>query len=75
MFSSGALPPFTASGLDPQVLLRVPAAARTAMAAATTTAEAYAILTSFDGLTPGQAEQRAAEVAENHEYSRMNWPT
>jgi hypothetical protein len=43
LFASGDLPTFTASGIDPKALLEVPAAARHAMAAAATPAEAYEI--------------------------------
>ena len=50
LFASGDLPSFTASGIPPQALLDAPWQARHAMAAAPTTADAYAILNvSTDG--------------------------
>ncbi len=44
LFASGDLPSFTASGISPEHLLEAPWEARHAMAAAATTAQAFAIL-------------------------------
>ncbi|MFF5201753.1 hypothetical protein ACFY3B_19340 [Micromonospora parva] len=56
--TSGELPAFTASGIDPKVLLRSPAPVRPALAAATTPAAAYAIAQRYAGMT----DERAAQV-------------
>ncbi len=47
LFLSGDLPPFTASGIDPTILLNVPWQARNAVAAAPTMPEAYRLLTNY----------------------------
>jgi hypothetical protein len=52
------LPPFTASGIDPRALLDVPGPVRPAMAAAETTAAAYALREKYAGM--GDDEARAA---------------
>jgi hypothetical protein len=49
LFHSGDLPPFTASGIDPKILLNVPWQARHPVAAAPTTAHAYALLDQYTG--------------------------
>ncbi|PGH46022.1 hypothetical protein COO58_17595 [Micromonospora sp. WMMA1996] len=49
--AAGELPAFTASGIDPKVLLRSPAPVRPAIAAAPTTAEAYAIAQRYNGMS------------------------
>ncbi|SET33279.1 E3 binding domain-containing protein [Geodermatophilus poikilotrophus] len=48
-------PPFTASGIDPKALLDVPAPVRPAMAAAETTAAAYALRERYAGMTDDEA--------------------
>lgn len=55
LFVSGDLPPFTSSGVDPQTLLEVPAAARHPMAEAETPAAAMAILNAYAGPNGGAA--------------------
>ncbi len=49
LFASGDLPPFTASGIDPNVLLQVPWQARHPVAAAATQAQAYELLQQYSG--------------------------
>lgn len=49
------LPAFTASGVDPKVLLRSPAPVRPAIAAAATTAEAYALAQRYAGMSDADA--------------------
>jgi hypothetical protein len=49
LFAAGDLPPFTASGIDPNVLLQVPWQARQPIAAAPSTAEAYALVQRYSG--------------------------
>jgi hypothetical protein len=56
LFPSGDLPPFTASGIDPSVLLQVPWQARVALAGAGTLAEAYKLLNDYGG---PEGEERA----------------
>jgi len=76
LFAGGDLPPFTASGVDPQVLLQVPWLARHPVAAAGTTAEAYKLLQDYSG---PDAEVRAAMDCSGHpanrDYQRQaeNW--
>lgn len=73
--SAGALPPFCASGLDPQVLRSVPAPVRPAMAAASTTQEAYALLDRYRGLSDDDAQvvlSRDASVPEHLAYQWAN---
>ncbi len=54
------LPPFTASGIDPKALLDVPAPVRPAMAAADTTAAAYALRERYRGIPDGEARAALA---------------
>lgn len=54
------LPAFTASGIDPKVLLRSPAPVRPAIAAAPTTAEAYAIAQRYAGMSDADAARALA---------------
>lgn len=49
------LPAFTASGIDPKVLLRSPAPVRPAIAAAATPAAAYALAQRYAGMTDADA--------------------
>lgn len=74
LFTGGDLPPFTASGIDPTALLKVPWQARHPMAQAPTPAGAYAILASFEGITPEEAQDLATleynEHPSNREYRR-----
>lgn len=49
LFSSGDLPPFTASGMDPSALLSVPWFARHAVAAAKTQEQAYELVEAMSG--------------------------
>ncbi|MBM0235462.1 hypothetical protein JNW91_29000 [Micromonospora sp. STR1_7] len=56
--SGNTLPAFTASGLDPKVLLRYPAPVRPALAALPTLAEAYHVGQSYLGLTDQEARER-----------------
>jgi hypothetical protein len=58
LFPSGELPPFTASGLDPSVLLHVPWQARIAVARATTVVEAYSLLNEYAGPDGDEAAAR-----------------
>lgn len=57
LFATGDLPPFTASGIDPQVLLSVPWQVRHAVASAPSQAEAYQMLQDYSG---ADAEDAAA---------------
>lgn len=68
LFGGGALdlPPFTASGIDPQALLQVPWQARHALASAGTPREAYAILNEFSGLGAEAAETVAVTAFGGH---------
>jgi len=69
-------PAFTASGIDPKALLQVPAPVRPAMAAAATTAEAFALLEKYRGLSDEAAEQLLGvdhTVAGQH--GGWDWPT
>lgn len=61
--SGNTLPAFTASGLDPTVLLRYPAPIRPALAALPTLAEAYQIGQSYLGLTDDEARRQLATDA------------
>jgi hypothetical protein len=63
LFASGDLPAFTASGIPPSALLEVPWQARHAMAAASTSAEAYAIQAECSG---SDAEQTAQMLYGDH---------
>ena len=54
------LPPFTASGIDPRALLDVPAPIRPAMAAAETTAAAYALRERYRGMPDDDARTALA---------------
>lgn len=54
------LPPFTASGIDPKALLDVPAPVRPAMAAAETTAAAYALRERYQGMPDDEARAALA---------------
>lgn len=58
LFGSGDLPPFTASGIDPSVLLRVPWQARHPVAAAPTTAAAFRLVEVY-----GDRDTAAADAA------------
>ncbi|GAA3785593.1 hypothetical protein [Micromonospora maritima] len=58
--ATGELPAFTASGIDPKVLLRSPAPVRPAIAAAPTTAEAYAIAQRYAGMSDADAARALA---------------
>lgn len=66
LFGGGDLPPFTASGIDPQALLQVPWQARHALASAATPREAYAIVNEFTGLSPDSAETLAVTAYGSH---------
>ncbi len=74
LFSTGDLPPFCASGIDPQVLLQVPWQVRPALASAPTQAKAYELIETYSG--PG-AENRAAwdfrDVEENYRNRYNDW--
>lgn len=62
LFSAGDLPDFTASGVDPSVLLRVPWNARPALAAEPDKAKVYESIELFNGVTdPGDAEALAKD--------------
>lgn len=54
------LPAFTASGIDPKVLLDVPAPVRPAMAAASTRADAFALAERYSGMSDEAAEAALA---------------
>lgn len=58
--TTGDLPAFTASGIDPKVLLRSPAPVRPAIAAAATAAEAYAIAQRYAGMSDTDAARALA---------------
>lgn len=60
LVTAGDLPPFTASGLDPQLLLTVPWQARHAVASAPTTAAAYGIIAEDEGFSHSDAAPWAA---------------
>lgn len=71
LFPTGDLPAFTASGVDPQALLQVPWQVRHAVARASTTTEAYAMLDQYGG--PDGAHLVGDDVATepaNREYER-----
>ena len=74
LFSTGDLPPFCASGIDPQALLQVPWQARPAVASAATHAEAYQLVQAYSG---PDAEDRAAwdfrEVEEGFRARYTAW--
>jgi len=63
LFAAGDLPPFTASGIDPKVLLQVPWQARHPVAAAPTTASAYQLVQDYSG---PDAEMAAAVDHSGH---------
>lgn len=62
LFSAGDLPDFTASGIDPNVLLRVPWNARQSLAANPDQAEVYAAVEAFNGLGAEDAEYMARDL-------------
>lgn len=71
LFATGDLPPFTASGIDPQVLLSVPWQARHAIASAPSQAEAYQMLQDYSG--PDAEDAAALEHGgdwANEDYAR-----
>lgn len=68
LFQSGDLPPFTASGIDPQTLLNVPWQARHAVAAAPTAAEALRLVELLAG-DPDYAALEYGSSGENAAYS------
>ncbi len=74
LFSTGDLPAFCASGVDPQVLLQVPWQARPALAASPTQARAYELVEAYSG---PDAENRAAwdfrDVEEGYRSRYGNW--
>lgn len=71
LFSTGDLPAFTASGIDPNLLLQVPWQARHAMAAATSTQAAYAILAECTGPDgPDAAELNYSGDDGNRQYAK-----
>jgi pyruvate/2-oxoglutarate dehydrogenase complex dihydrolipoamide acyltransferase (E2) component len=69
LFGTGALPPFTRSGIPPEALLEVPWQARHPLAQAATAAEAYRIVEVFT-LAPDSAEQLAEEQYGRHPANR-----
>ncbi len=74
LFSTGDLPPFCASGIDPQALLQVPWQARPAVAAAPTQAKAYELVQTYSG---PDAENLAAwdfrDVEEGYRSRYSDW--
>lgn len=56
LFAAGDLPDFTASGVDPKVLLRAPWNARQSLAAEPEAARVFAIIEKFNGLDAEEAE-------------------
>ncbi|WP_369053901.1 E3 binding domain-containing protein [Kineococcus terrestris] len=64
LFAAGDLPPFTASGMDPNVLRQVPWQARHPVAAASSTAEAYALVQRFSDPVSGETD--AAMTYDTH---------
>jgi hypothetical protein len=67
LFAGGDLPPFTASGLDPRMLLQVPWQARHPVAEASTVAQAYALVQRYSG---PDAEDAAAFELGGHQGNR-----
>ncbi len=74
LFSTGDLPPFCASGIDPQALLQVPWQARPAVASAPTQAKAYELVQTYSG---PDAENLAAwdfrDVEKNYRNRYNDW--
>jgi len=72
LFRSGDVPPFTASGMDPQLLLKLPWRARHAVAQAETTAAALEMFENYVG-DPGLAEIEIGVHDEVSDYAhRVN---
>ena len=71
LFTTGDLPAFTASGIDPQALLQVPWQARPAVASATTHAEAYQLVQTYSG--PDAEDQAAWDFREVEEGFRARY--
>jgi hypothetical protein len=71
LFTGGQLPPFTASGIPPEALLEVPWKARHALAAAPSTAAAYAFIDRFRLLSQEDAEVYAAAWHGNDSGNRQ----
>jgi hypothetical protein len=74
LFPTGDLPPFTASGLDPQFLLSLPWQARHPVARAPSLAEAYELVDQLAG-EDGELEAalRFAATADNTAYESRVW--
>jgi len=62
MFTGGDLPAFTASGVDPRVLLQVPWNARYDVAAETSAAKVFQVVEEFNGCPPDEAEAMASTL-------------
>lgn len=71
LFASGDLPPFTASGVDPSELLKVPWFARHHLASITDTAKVEQLLTDYAGPDGDLAAQTDGVSAHrgNHDYA------
>lgn len=76
--TSGALPAFTASGVDPQALLRYPSPVRPAMAAAATHGAAFAMANKYQGMSDADAKDALAfdvTVPVHLGGAYLAWPT
>jgi pyruvate/2-oxoglutarate dehydrogenase complex dihydrolipoamide acyltransferase (E2) component len=72
------LPAFTASGLDPQELLKVPAPVRPAVAAAETRTRAYELAQAYAGMSDDEAREALAAdptVPAHVGGAKANWPS
>lgn len=69
------LPAFTASGIDPSVLLQYPAPVRPAIAAAATPSEAYALANSYAGMSDDQAATAMATDMRIPDQYAHSWAT
>jgi hypothetical protein len=72
LFHSGDLPPFTASGIDPDNLLRVPWQARHAIASAATTAQAFELLERYADDPVAAAFEQGGSLANADYQKRVN---
>jgi len=75
--TSSDLPAFTASGIDPKALLQVPPSVRSAVAAAATGAEAYALVQRYKDMPDDEAAQLLAidpSVSCEHGGWQGAWP-
>jgi hypothetical protein len=72
LFHSGDLPPFTASGIDPENLLRVPWQARHAVASAPTTAQAFELLERYTDDPVAAAFEQGGSFANAAYQQRVN---